>query len=287
VSRTWQKAIADTERMLDAAHIEDAGTNALYLAASIIGVWSKAELKPFLNSLLSDSDEKQFQDLISRRLQHEPLQYIIGETEFFGMRLFCTPAALIPRPETEILVEEALQEANSLQDIQKDIRVLDIGTGSGAIVLALASKLPNARCVGIDVSDDALALAEKNRVRHQLQNVQFLNFDFLSGGIHRRFDLIVSNPPYIPANELSDLSEEVRSFEPMQALTDGADGFTFYHALAKKAPELLSEHGVIAVETEFKGASRVREIFSTHGLKIERTVKDLLGFERVIIASLK
>ncbi|HYM20965.1 MAG TPA: peptide chain release factor N(5)-glutamine methyltransferase [Candidatus Kapabacteria bacterium] len=287
MSTNWNAAIEDAARLFSVSGIDDAHTNAEYLAAWVLGVWKKDELREYLTNSPSDSEKTQFDQFVARRLLHEPLQYIIGETEFFGLRLFCSPAALIPRPETEILVEEALKESEHLKQENKNTHILDIGTGSGAVILAIASRLPNSDCIGIDISEDALVLAQRNTSRLHRENVRFAHIDFLQDEITERFDLIVSNPPYIPFADLQSLPDEVRTYEPRDALTDRSDGFTFYKAIAEKAKILLEPGGSVIVETEFKGAIHVREIFREHGLAIKRTVKDLLGFERVVVASLK
>lgn len=285
---TWQNVIESASNTFLRAGIEDARSNAEYLAMYVLGIWKKSELRARLSSQIDIDQAKVMDAYVSRRLQHEPLQYIIGETEFFGLRLFCSPAALIPRAETEIVVEEAVREAGRLLDVNSKIRILDIGTGSGAIILALANKLPNAECVGIDISADALQLAERNMHRLGLKNVVFHRADFLKTefDMNPMFDLLVSNPPYIPVNELSELSTEVREFEPVQALTDGENGFSFYTRIAEVASTLLSQGGSVVVETEYKGAGRVTELFSSYGLVTKRVTKDLLGHDRVIVASI-
>src|ERR1043165_9156603 len=209
---TWQEVIQRASNALMRAGIEDPRSNAEYLAMYVLGIWKKSELRDRLQLQIDIPQAKAFDTAISRRLQHEPLQYIIGETEFFGLKLFCSPAALIPRAETEIVVEEALREANRIVDRKKQIRILDIGTGSGAIILALANKLPEAECVGIDISADALSLAERNMNQLGLKNVKFHRADFMKTefDVNNTFDLIVTNPPYIPEDELSELSIEVR-----------------------------------------------------------------------------
>lgn len=285
---SWSEYINAAITRFTLEGIDEADTNANYLACHCLGLWTRSELRPFLDQTPTAEQISLFNNLVERRIAREPLQYIIGETEFFGLRMFCSPEALIPRAETEIIVEEALREAERMLTTSSTLRILDIGTGSGAIILALASRLPNAECIGIDISPGALSLAEKNKARLGMSNVNFLQLDFLNStrSLEGNFDIIVSNPPYIPDSDINELAEEVKSFEPRVALTDGADGFLFYKHIAKNAAKLLISAGSIIVETEFKGAPKVRAIFEQHGLTINRTATDLLSYERAIVANL-
>ena len=285
---SWSEYISGAITRFTLEGIDEADTNAHYLACHCLGLWTRSELRPFLDRIPSSDQATFYNSLVERRIAREPLQYIIGETEFFGLRLYCSPEALIPRPETEIVVEEALREAERMLMTSSRLRILDIGTGSGAIILALASRLPQAECIGIDISHGALGLAGKNKVRLGLSNVNFIQLDFLNsaGSLEANFDIIVSNPPYIPDSDINELAEEVKSFEPRVALTDGADGFLFYKHIAKNVATLLNSTGAIIVETEFKGAPKVRAIFEQQGLTINRTATDLLSYERVIVANL-
>ncbi len=283
----WSDLIREGTTALHLAGISDPGRNAEYLALHILGRWNRGELREFLEREVSQSQQQSFWGGISRRSAHEPLQYIIGETEFYGLRLYCDPSSLIPRPETEIVVENALIEAKRLLNDKQNLRILDIGTGSGAIALALAYSLPQCQCDGIDISTASLELAERNKNRLAITNVSFHQADFLktefaSAG---RYDLVVSNPPYIPASEIDTLSQEVKAFEPIGALTDQGGGFSFYVAIAQKASGLLCEKGVIIVETEYKGAETVADIFTRYGLQVRRISKDLLGHQRVVVAT--
>lgn len=282
---TWAEIIRDAANRFERGKIDESLATAEYLAAFVLGVWNRSELRPFLQQTPTPAQLDAYEKVVSRRLQQEPLQYIVGETEFFGLRLYCSPAALIPRAETEILVEEALAEISRFGG---NVRVLDIGTGTGAIVLALASRSPNAHFVGIDISDEAIALAERNRKRLGLTNVEFIQAAFPAelDRLDAPFDIVVSNPPYVPHSEWAALDENVRAFEPRIALTDNADGFSFYEAIATNGRKLLRNGGKVIVETEYKGAPHVAELFRSHGLIVERTVRDLLNHERVVVASL-
>lgn len=283
---SWSEYIDSAITRFTLEGVDEAEINAHYLACHCLGLWTRSELRPFLDHSPRPPEATLYNSLVERRLAHEPLQYIIGETEFFGLRIFCSPEALIPRAETEIVVEEALREAERMLATTSRLRILDIGTGSGAIILALASRLQQCECIGIDISADALVLAERNKARLGLNNVLFLQCDFLSevNSLKGNFDIVVSNPPYIPNDDINKLAEEVKSFEPRVALTDGADGLLFYNHIATNAATLLTDTGVVIVETEFKGAPKVRAIFQQQGLKILRTATDLLSYERAVVA---
>jgi release factor glutamine methyltransferase len=282
---TFQEAIRHSSNLFEQRGITDPKINAEYLAMHILGIWNKNELRKYLDESPTTEQAEQLKELISRRLGHEPLQHIIGETEFFGLRLFTSPAALIPRPETEILVEEVLERTRNFS--KGDLRILDIGTGSGAIALALASKLPDTSIIGIDISPDAVLLAKKNIERLKAKNVSFEMMDIFSDRIENKFlssiDFLVCNPPYISFEEFEKLEPEVKFFDPRIALTDDADGLIFYRRIAELAPKILKEKGKIIVEMGFGAAKQVEEIFIDAGLNVLKVVKDLQGIDRVVI----
>ena len=281
----WEEAIKNAVQQFEFADISEAQINAEYLALDVLGIWNKSELQKYLSTLLSKDQEAKYEKLVSRRLNHEPLQHIVGETEFFGLRVFTSAAALIPRPDTEILVEEVLKKFDG-QWSMVDSQILDIGTGSGIIALALASRLPNAFAIGIDIRSDAIALANKNKERLKIENVSFEVEDIFNDDITKRFsssvDLLVSNPPYINIEEFETLDREVRDFDPRIALTDEGDGLRFYRRIAELAPKLLKPGGKIFVEIGYNAIKNVEKIFTDAGLVVIGKVKDLQGIERVI-----
>ena len=282
---TWQEAIHKGILLFEQTGIADARTNAEYLAAHILGLWNKSELRNYANIILTQEQISLYEKLIFRRKRHEPLQHITGETEFFGLRFLTSLAALIPRPDTEILVEEALKEASQLA--RNDLKILDIGTGSGIIALSLASKFPDAHVIGIDISQDASSLAQRNQERLKISNAVFEVLDIFEGTVPTKFsssiDILISNPPYISAEEFETLGIEVRNFDPRIALTDESDGLSFYRRIAELAPKLLKDSGKIIVEIGYGGAEKVEKIFTTAGLNVNRIVKDLQGIERVMV----
>jgi release factor glutamine methyltransferase len=280
----WKDILNRTSQQLEEAGIDDAFSNAEYLALHVLGFWNKSELRKFLSVEISDDQLRKFESLVARRLAYEPLQHIIGETEFFGLRLFTSPAALIPRPETEILVEEILK-------VDRDIHsIIDIGTGSGAIALALASRLPDAQILGCDISAEAIALAEKNKARLGIDNVRFKEINIFQEDFGAAyldsFDIIVSNPPYISIEEFETLDSEVKNFDPRIALTDESDGLLFYRRIAEIARHILRPNGMVFVETGYNGALEVKKIFEDRGLSFLRIVNDLQGIGRVVVAKI-
>jgi len=215
-----------------------------------------------------------YRERVKRRARHEPLAYIRGHVEFWSLDFTVTPAVLIPRPDTEVLVEEALKR---LPDTG---RVLDIGAGSGAIAIALAHEKPKAHVEAIDVSEEALAVAAKNAAANGVQ-VVFKTGDLaeFAGG---PFDLIVSNPPYIAEGERETLMPEVRDYEPGLALFAGADGLDAYRAIVARAPVQLKADGWLLFEVGHTQADAVRELLSAAGFSETFIRDDYAGIPRVV-----
>jgi release factor glutamine methyltransferase len=284
---TWKDSLAFAERTLTEDGVEDARTNAEYLAAHVLSLKSRSDLRPKLDQEISDSQANTFSQLVLRRANREPLQYILGEWEFFSLQIIVGPDALIPRPETEILVEQALREAAKMPS---SVSILDVGTGTGCIALAIAKHLPSASVLGIDVSSGAVELAKKNAELLRLSNASFQVGDIFSNdwlhSIPGKFDLIVSNPPYISQSEFENLEPELNLYEPRIALTDESDGLTFYKRIAEAAPKLLAKRGRLLVEVGFGASVTVEEILRSSGFEVLRSVDDLAGIPRVIVAEL-
>ncbi|MBI1806741.1 MAG: peptide chain release factor N(5)-glutamine methyltransferase [Ignavibacteria bacterium] len=227
-----------------------------------------------------------FKVLFKRRLAHEPLQYIIGETEFMGLRLIVDPRVLIPRPETEVLVEAVV--TFFAKRASENIRILDIGTGSGCIAVALARGLESCRIHAIDVSTEALEVARMNIDRHGLQDrVTLQTVDFLDNNQQiaaTPYDLIVSNPPYISREEFSKVEPEIREFEPTIATTDDGDGLTYYRVIAERSKLLLKPDGLLFIEIAFNQGEIVPRLFLDAGYCDIETIRDYAGIKRVVKA---
>ncbi len=221
-----------------------------------------------------------YQALLDRRARHEPIQYILGEQEFFGLRLHVTPAVLIPRPETEHLVEAVLERLSR----DRAVRIADVGTGSGAIALALAHALPLASVDAYDLSPDALQIAQENAQAHELSaRVRFHQADLLADARTCTYDCIASNPPYVASSEL--LEQQVAAWEPHSALFAGADGLAVYRRLLPQAADCLQPGGLFAGELGAGQADGLRELFEGDARwTVPTFVQDLQAIERVVIA---
>jgi release factor glutamine methyltransferase len=217
-----------------------------------------------------------FQQLVKRRLQGEPVAYIRAQQEFWSLLLEVGPAVLIPRQETELVVERALAQLPAAAAA----RVADLGTGSGAIALAIASERPQARVVGVDVSRDALQIAARNAGRLQLTNVTFVQGSWYAPLGDEPLDVIASNPPYV-AQDDPDLADDVRRFEPQAALCSGPTGLEALELLVRDAPAHLREGGWLIMEHGWKQASAVRQRLVRAGFTHVRSHADLAGHERV------
>ena len=223
----------------------DANRDAVLLLLHMLGI-ARATLHADPYRILTGNEQIHYDSLIQRRLTNEPIQYITGEQEFYGLTLHVTPAVLIPRPETEHLVEAVLAELESTASLH----ILDVGTGSGAIAIALAHHLPNAYVTAVDISAAALEVAVRNAVRHNLSNrIQFVESDLLAAiSTEARFDAIVSNPPYVAVEDYATLHPQVRDFEPGTALFAGHGGINIYQRLIPQARVALKPHGLLALE---------------------------------------
>lgn len=231
---------------------------------------------------LNEAEQSAYHALLHRRLAGEPMAHILGEREFFGLNLKVTPATLIPRPETELLVELALQKLSP----HPGMRVLDLGTGTGAIALAIAHTRPDVEVVAVDASPAALEVARENARRLGAGNVSFEQSDWFSALGGNRFDLIVSNPPYIATRDEHLLRGDVR-FEPMTALVSGVDGLDDIRRIAIRAKDFLRPGGWLLLEHGYDQASHVREMLLQSDYLSIFSARDLAGIERASGAAVK
>ncbi|MBI4418043.1 MAG: peptide chain release factor N(5)-glutamine methyltransferase [Ignavibacteriales bacterium] len=236
---------------------------------------------------LSKDEMKEFRRLFERRLNREPLQYIIGSAGFMGLQFRVDPRVLIPRAETETLVEQVMILCNAAQG--KKLSILEIGTGSGNIAISLAKFVKHASVASIDCSPQAIEVAEINATVHEVTDrVEFRvldAFEPVDQILLKRFDLVVSNPPYTSAEEWEHLQLEVRKYEPKTATTDGRDGLEFFRRIIELAPYLLVDGGSVAFEVGFGQSDHVRRMLSQSGFFNIYVVPDLQNIPRVVIGS--
>ena len=238
--------------------------------------------------VLTDPQLTALRAMVKRRAEREPLQHIVGSTSFCGLDFAVTPDVLIPRPETELLAERAWEHLQRLegQPSAQPPSVLDVGTGSGCLAINLATRCPGTTVRAVDISEPALAVAVSNAKRHGVSNrIHFNRSDlFATLPNELRFDLIVSNPPYIPTAELQTLQPEVRNFDPGSALDGGIDGLAFYRLLASEAPAYLKSQGTLMAEFGHDQAEPIAHLFRLAGWTVDELARDLAGNLRIIIA---
>lgn len=257
----------------------DAKLDAEYIFAHILGVKRSTLTLNFHRKISEEEREKIKEMLISRAKNKRPLQYILGEWEFYGYPFNVDERVLIPRGDTEILVEQC----KFLLENMENPKVLDIGTGSGAIAITLGKEVPNSEILGLDISSDALEVAVSNRELNGVTNVKFLKSDIFSNVKDTDYDLIVSNPPYIPQDEYEELMPEVKLHEPLNALTDRGDGYYFYRKISEQARNYLKDKGYLAFEVGYNQGQEVAKLMSENKFDVVAIVKDYGGIERVVI----
>lgn len=238
-------------------------------------------IRMYLDKQLTQEQEKYFLEMIKERLNERPIAYIIGNREFMGLDFFVKEGVLIPRPDTETLVEEIINICNN----RTGLNILDIGTGSGAITISLAKYLDKSHVVSADISDIALEIASKNAISNNVdERIDFIKSDVFSNvPQEEKFDLIVSNPPYIRKADIDGLDRQVKDFEPYNALEGGEDGLDFYRKITKESKDFLENKGILAYEVGHDQAYDVSEIMRENGFEGIYTKRDLQGFERVVI----
>lgn len=245
------------------------------LLQHVLGV-QRVYLMAYPEQVLNEEQQRALDALLASRLRGVPIAHLLGEREFFGLNLKVTPATLIPRPDTELIVELALNRILQTQPC----RVLDMGTGSGAIALAIAKHKPNADVVAVDASLEALDVAIENASRLCIANVRFKQSDWFSALSGRSFDLIVSNPPYIASSDIH-LSQGDLRFEPLSALASGVDGLDDIRRIISAAPQYLTSNGWLLLEHGYDQAGSVRDLLTQRGFVEVFSEKDIAGIERV------
>lgn len=269
---------------LRSAGVENARRTAELLLGHVLG-WSRVRVLAHDTDPYPGEAWEVLSTLIRRRAAGEPLQYLTATQEFYGLRFKVTPAVLIPRPETEILVEKALQLAGAQRE-DRNLRILDAGTGSGCIAVSVAMHLPGARIWAVDISEAALAVAAENAVAHGVAGrIHFLRGDMLNCfSTGETFDLVLANPPYVSRMDAGSLSATVREYEPHTALFAGESGMEFHRMLALQAAERLAAGGYLLLEVGAGQAREVSAILEGSGLEVLEIAADLQGIPRCMVA---
>lgn len=281
---TVLEAIKLTANYLESKGIESPRVNAELLLSSILKC-KRLDLYLKFDRPLSDDEKNKYREYMSRRANREPVQYIIGEVEFYGLQFKVNKNVLIPRQETETLIDSIL---NKCRD-KSNLKILDIGTGSGNIAITLAKNLVEPVITAIDISEDALFLAKENTELNDVSDViKFKHQDILKDmPVYEHYDLIVSNPPYVELKEYDTIQEEIKTYEPRIAVTDEADGFKYYERICEIGTEHLNPGGHLFLELGHKSKDRVSEIMHKFNYVNIETVNDYLDIPRVIFGEKK
>jgi release factor glutamine methyltransferase len=279
---TLREALHQAEARIALQSIPDARIEAELLLMHAFGI-QRAELYARLGEPLPSAVADKFQALVERRVRHEPSAYILGRHEFYGIELYVDPRVLIPRPETELLVEAALAFVQRRFDKEQSCSMVDVGTGSGAIAIALAANVPRARICAIDVSSGAIDVARVNCTRQGVEGRVELLVGNLLEPLSQQVDLIVANPPYVKDADILQLMPEIRDFEPMEALAGGADGLDKIRLLLAQAKRHLLPQGAVMLEIGLGQAEEAASLARRHipEGKVD-LLKDFAGIERVL-----
>lgn len=268
----------------DKKEIQSARVNAELLLAHLLNC-KRLDLYLRFEQPLAESEVELYRQMIARRGKFEPVQYIIGSTEFYGLPFDVNRSVLIPRPETEILVETIINKYK----YSERLKILDIGCGSGNIAVSLAKHLPDSEITSIDISGEALQLAEENARRNGVGNIKFQISDIITNGFagNYKFNIIVSNPPYVSNDEFNSLQKEITLYEPRNAVTDDGDGLKFYKRISEFAKENLVDGGSLFYEIGAGQSDSVKSIMISNGYKEIQIVKDYQKIDRVIYGTIK
>ena len=284
MSKTYLGSIREAKQILKKNQISSSKLNAELLLSYVLNC-PKVYLYLNGNKILTKEQEKKLNSLIQKRISGKPLQYILGETEFYGLKLEVNKKVLIPRPETEMLVENVI---NFFSDKKEKLFIIDWGTGSGNIAIALAKNL-NCYIYALDVSKPALEVAKKNALKNKVsQKIKFggsNSFQALNKKLYQKIDCLIANPPYIRENEFENLPKEIKDFEPKVALLDKKKGLFYHKKIISEGKDFLKKGGLLALEVALGQAQKIVKLIQQNGnyesIKIK---KDLSGIERVVLA---
>jgi release factor glutamine methyltransferase len=283
---TIQKLLNWVTQYLTDKGIDSPRLSAELLLSDVLGL-KRIELYTHFDKTVAKKELDRLRDLVKRAGQNEPIAYLVGKTEFYSMELLVSPACLIPRPETELLVQRAVEFLRTRDDKQL---VCDLCTGCGCIAAAIARNFPNTRIIATDISDSALAMASENIEKHQLQDkITLLSGDLFEPLIPQldtgKFDLIVSNPPYVSAAEFENLDKNVKDYEPRLALFAGVDGLDIYRRILEKVDDFLKSDAALIMEIGYAQGPAIKEMLEKSGIfsdiKIE---KDFSNNDRIVTA---
>ena len=274
---TYREALNLGEKVLTIAKIDDARTDA-WLLLSMVCKMERSFYYLHMEEDMPEEELKEYEIALKKRGERIPLQYIVGETEFMGLRIKVNSSVLIPRQDTETLVEEALKV------VVPGMKVLDMCTGSGCIIVSILHNVPDVEGYAIDISKQALNVAKENAKLHDV-SVMFERSD-LFDNVTGTYDVIVSNPPYIPTQEILKLMPEVQEFEPMEALDGKEDGLYFYERIVAQSKDYLNENGWLMFEIGHDQGAAVSVMMKEAGFKDVRVIKDLARNDRVVVGRL-
>ena len=285
--KTWTilQIVSATAEYLQTKGIEDPRLNAELLLAHTLGC-RRIDLYANFDKPMKEEERERFKGFLKRRVNREPLQYILGETEFMGLKFFVDRRVLIPRPDTELLVEKSIDLCRQFPENTEAIKVLDIGSGCGNIAVSIAKFVGNAFVTCIDISADALEVARKNVELHMISSrIEFKQVDVLTDavlGLGDDFDIVVSNPPYGSEEDLKTLEPEITEYEPRIAIFDGGDGLKFLRRISEAGQRLLKKGGFLLFEAGFDQSVKINEIMTHEGYCEIEVFKDLARIDRVI-----
>jgi release factor glutamine methyltransferase len=278
---TIAEALRSAEDRLRESDVPEPRRDAALLTAHVLG-HDSVYLIAHSEAELAAAEIQQLNDMIQRRAGREPIQYITGHQEFFGLDFKVTPDVLIPRPETEILVERAIKFLEKLDDP----RFFEVGVGSGCISISILHSLSRASAAAGDISERALAVARENAKRHSVdERLRLVAADVYDGLGGARFDAVISNPPYVPIRDIESLQAEVRDFEPHVALTDRGDGLSVIRRIIDEAPSHLKAGGLLLVEVGFAQGHAVGQLLDPSVWRSVEFIPDLQGIPRILAAS--
>lgn len=274
-----QEALRQAIKSLQVAHVQSASLDARLLLLHVLGISNEQWIASPDISMTSEQSAL-YDALVVRRAAREPIAHIIGKREFWSMDFKVTNATLDPRADSEAVIEAILQR---IPDKSAALSILDLGTGTGCLLLTLLKELPNAKGIGIDLSHEAMAIAQENALTHGLSaRVQFQQGNWCDG-LYGAFDIIVSNPPYIPTASIKSLAPEVAQYEPKLALDGGFDGLDCYRKIISALPGILTANGIAAFEVGAGQIQAVAEIAEEKGLQLEGMRKDMQGIPRCLL----